>query len=1174
MTLRMIVGRANVDKSDYIMEEIKRELRAEPDGPPIFYIVPEQMTFQQEYQLFQEKDVNGSTRAQVVSFSRLSFRVLQETGGATKQFITSTGIQMMLRKIMEERVDDFAFFQKAADKNGFIKELDGMITEFKRHSITPEMLGEQLTYTKENIPLQQKLTDLLYVYEQLVRVFAGKYIDGEDQLTLLAQKIEDTALFKDAMIYVDGFHRFSPNELAVLSALLGTAKQVSVTLTMEATELAFEATELDLFYQTRDTYSRLVEMAKQQEVLVQAPVVALEPFVRLTNQYMTHLEKHFDVRPAPILKIKHTPPLHVREAIHPRAELDGVIQEVLRLTREDGYRFRDMVIYVRDQEAYYDLIQSLFHDYQIPVFIDEKRTMLHHPFIELIRSLFECITSNWRYDAVFRLLKTGFIQPTDDKYPLTMDAIDKLENYVLEYGIKRKSQWLQAENWHYQRFQGFTDATQTDQERKMEERINRYRRQVVAVLRTVDEQLRKAKTIQARCEVLYLFVERLHIPEQLERNRNLYDDGQQLERAREEEQVWEGFTQLLDEMVEMIGEETLALPVFTETFEAGLEALEFSHVPPSMDQIIVASIDHSRIEGKKCSFLLGVNEGSWPMKPPLDGLINEHEREFLKQFGLELAISSRRELLDDMFYMYLAFTTASDYMWVSYCLSNHEGEKQTPSQMVHRLCGFFPTLGRPRLLQDPDELTDAERFITTPQKTRAALTSQLARAMRAYPMSPVWHDVLLWYMKHEDKQGTTFQVLQSLFYQNKPVHLQGKTVEALYPGNVKTSVSRLETLYRCSYQHFVKYNLRLEDRRTYKLDAPDIGQLFHEAIKTITEWMHKDGRDFAVMTREESAQYAAKSMHHLAPALNHHILASSNRYHYIKRKLRDVIARATYMLSEQARLSGFSPVGIELGFGLGQGLEPVKIPLSNGYEILLRGRIDRVDQSTEYDQLFLRIIDYKSSSRGLDLSDVYYGLALQMLTYLHVVLTQAEDWLGMKASPAGILYFHVHDAMLKEEDLPSDDVIAKKIFQNYKMTGFISADEQIARLMDTTLESGHSDIVPIGLKKDGGFYSNSKIADPGTFQLLQEYLEALIKNAGLHITSGKIDLNPYENKQGNACTFCDFKAVCQFDPILRENNYRRLPTLKENEALRKMGEKFAEGGIGHGKVDKSTTGSN
>src|SRR5699024_1837785 len=165
--------------------------------------------------------------------------------------------------------------------------------------------------------------------------------------------------------------------------------------------------------------------------------------------------------------------------------------------------------------------------------------------------------------------------------------------------------------------------------------------------------------------------------------------------------------------------------------------------------------------------------------------------------------------------------------------------------------------------------------------------------------------------------------------------------------------------------HFAKHNLALENRRTYKLEAPDIGQLFHEAIKIITEWIQVERNDFKGLTKEDAKQYANQYIEHLAPIMQHQILTSSNRYKYLQRKLSSIIARTTYILSEQARLSGFSPVGMELAFGMKGGLDPLKIELPNGFELHLRGQIDRVDQAREGEQLYLRIIDYKYLQRKL-----------------------------------------------------------------------------------------------------------------------------------------------------------------------------------------------------------------
>lgn len=1165
MNITVLAGRANQNKSKWILDRIQERLKEDPQGPAIFYLVPEQMTFQQEYALFNSSTLRGSIRAQVVSFSRLAWRILQETGGGSKTFISSIGIQMILRKIVEDRIGEWKVFGQSIDKQGFLEELENMIHEFKRHLITPDILNmfvQELDQFVHKSPrektLLHKLEDLIYIYEQLNEHLQAKYMDGEDYLQLLMDHIHESDLLKNAEVYIDGFYSFTPQELRVIEELSKKCKQLTIALTVNV--LDDQPEEMDLFYPTKKTYAQLKEIVALNDGNITHIYLSDEQYNRFKNKpFFRHLEKYFDERPVP--SFEGEVPIQICEAIHPRAEIEGIAQTILSSVREKNYRFRDIALIVRDIEGYYDLIQTIFTDYEIPVFIDEKKPMYHHPFIEFVRSSLDLVTNNWRYEDMFRLLKTGFIPSTDEKYPLSIEAIDELENYVLEYGIRSKSQWMNHE-WKYIRYYGFEQAIQTDKEKEKEKRLRAYRDQIVEALLTFDEEVRRAETVEQFCYCIFRYLEKLDVPNQLEQLREKYEQTGAIEKSKEQEQVWDAMIQLMDEMVELIGDQEVSLQTYQKMIEAGFETLKFSHVPPSLDHVIVGTVDHSRFTGIKCAFLVGVNEGFWPLATGKEGMIDDEERELLSERGITLAESNQRNLFDDWFHMYKAFTIATDELWISYLLSDENGDPKAPSQLIKRIIDLFPACSEKTLLSDPDDEGETERFITTPGKTRAALTHYLARSKRGYPIDQIWYYVLNWYVQHHNKYGTTHKILQSLFYKNEPTDLEKETVQKLYPKQIRTSVSRLESYYRCSYQHFVQYSLNLQERPMFQLKAPDIGQLFHEALKLITEWVQSEEKDFKVVNEARANQYAKRALHHLAPVLQHRILSSSNRYKYIQRKLEEIIGRATFVLSEQARRSGFSPIGIEVGFGLDKdSLQPVKIPLPNGYELLLRGRIDRVDQAYKGEQLYLRIIDYKSSAQQLSLLDLYYGLSLQMLAYLDVILSQSEEWLGIQAQPAGVLYFHVHDAMISAQDRLKESELERELLKSYKMDGFLLQEEEVARLMDETLDTGYSDIVPIALRKDGGFYKQSKVLSQDTFSALKNYIRHLIIQAGLEMTAGEIYLNPFEKQGISACTYCPFLSVCQFDPSLGHNQYRRLQSMKEEEllkAIQKKGGKIDE----------------
>ncbi|WP_277673446.1 helicase-exonuclease AddAB subunit AddB [Piscibacillus halophilus] len=1154
MALQFILGRSGSEFGHYVLNEITEEMKQDPQGDPIFYLVPDQMAFQQEYDLIRQSGINGSIRAQVFSFSRLAWYIFNEVGGATKPFITSTGIQMMLRKLADEHKEELLAFQEAVDKQGFIDHLEKMITELKRYRITPEALHSimmemsKFQHTQPNeVALKNKLNDLALIYYELDQQLRGHYIDHEDQLELMVEKIRETGILSESTIYIDGFHRFTPQEYYVLEALMKYAKDVKITLMINPG--VSDGSELDLFYQTKTTYDMILGMAEKTEIEIEEPYY-LSPQLRFKgNRGLEHLERYFETQPVP--KFDGKAPLKLVETVHPRAEVEGVAQEITRLVRDEGYRYRDMALLIRQPEVYHDLIETIFEDYQIPVFIDEKKTMLNHPFVELIRTGLEVVDSNWRYDAIFRLLKTGFVLPNHEEFPLNEEAIDTLENYVLEYGIRRREQWLSNEKWPYQKFTGLDFRRQTDEEKEMEDRINAYRDQVVSALKWFDHQIREVKTIAEKCQVVYQWLDHLDAPRSLEKLRDQYDEAGRVEKGREQEQVWQAVMELFDEMVEMIGEDPISNQTFLSIVEAGFDTLTFAQVPPTIDHVIIGSIERSRLSDIKAGFVLGAIEGVYPLKPPGEGMVTDDERLILEEHGITLADRADRVLLDDRFYMYIAFTLASEKLWVSYPLSDEEGRSKVPAPIVKRLQTMFPHAERKFIMDDEDE-QDPMRFITNQEKSRAILTAELSKFLRGYPVADVYWDTLHWYIEHEIKNGITHRVLQSLFYRPEPKNLESNTVDQLYDQTIRSSVSRLETYHQCSYRYFAQYTLGLNERSTFQLAAPDIGQLFHESLRAITEWVYEEGKAFFELTEAEIRAYARRAVEKLAPVLNHQILFSSNRYQYILRKLEQVIIRATNVLAYQAKHSKFSPAGIEIGFGRRHKLPPLQLNLPKGYQLELSGRIDRVDQAEIDDQLYLRIIDYKSSQKDLSLVDVYYGLALQMLTYLDVVLTHSSSWVGKQAEPAGVLYFHVHNPTISDPKSLDEDTIEEEMIKAFKMKGLLLEDEEVATAMDQSIDSGMSKIAPFGVKKDGSFRSGSKTVDQEVFNRMNEYVRNVMTNAGQDIVNGQVKLNPFQKKDLVACTYCPFQSVCQFDPTLEEHEYRRLKEEPDSVMLEKI----------------------
>lgn len=1167
MSIRFLLGRTGSGKTTWFHEQILHKLRENPQGPPVVYLVPEQMTFQSEYRIVQSPDVEGMIRAQVFSFTRLAWRILQEVGGISRFHIDQTGIHMILRKVIEEHKNEFHVFGRSAEQFGFIEQMESMITEFKRYCVTPDILqdeivriGEDASISEHEKMLAKKLTDILVVYRQLEQSLEGKYLDGEDYLQLLAEKLGRSRYIQKADILIDGFHSFTPQEMEVLKELMKHANSVTIALTVDKPYDEQAPYDLHLFRETGTTYQKLKKLALEEGCYVEEPFY-LEGAPRFHTDSLSHLERYFDVRPT--VSYQGNPDVSILQAVNRRAEIEGIAREIVTLVRDHGNRYKDIAIIVRNAESYIDLVNTIFKDYEIPFFVDQKRTMLHHPLVELLRSSLEVITRNWRYESVFRCVKTDFFYSMEQDISEMREKTDKLENYCLSYGIQGH-RWTSKEPWKYRRFFSVdTDGpyVQTDEELAYEKEINKLREMIVGPLHMLEKRWKRAKTMEGYCKALYEYMEDLDIPQKLEARMRKAEEEGDLAAAKENEQVWKAIIQMLDQMVELLGDHPLSMNLFTKMVESGLESLRFSLVPPSIDQVIVANFDLSRLSDIKHSFVIGVNDGVIPAKIKDEGFVSEEERELLANYGMELAPTSMERLLGEHFLVYSSFLSPSHQLYISYALADEEGKTLLPSSYIKRIKEMFPDLREKLLFNEPAELSQEEQlmFVHTPSTTLSNLAVQLQAWMKKYPIEPIWWDVYNALLDSEKWQGQTEQVLRSLFYKNEARKLEQKVSRELYGSHMEASVSRMEKFSACAFSHFASHGLKLKDRKIYRLEAPDIGELFHAALKHISDNLRKRGSDWKHLTKQECEVLAKEAVHLLAPRLQGEILLSSNRFQYIKRKLETIITRASQILSDHSKASKFTPVGLELGFGKKEELPPIQITLPNGVTMELVGRIDRVDKAEGTNGVLLRIIDYKSSNKALDLTEVYYGLALQMLTYLDIVISHSQGWLGTEATPAGVLYFHVHNPMIKTNGMAPEDIIEEEIFKSFKMKGLLLGDEESVKLMDQTLESGHSKIVSAAIKKNGGFQANSSVASEEEFTQLRTYVRKTFEDIGMKISEGETSISPYKLKNQIPCTFCSFKSFCQFDTSLDENEYRLLTNIPKNEVIPSMKRKM-EGG--------------
>ncbi|MCL6447531.1 MAG: helicase-exonuclease AddAB subunit AddB [Armatimonadetes bacterium] len=1212
MGLRLLLGRAGTGKTHRCLEEIAAELQREPLGPPLLLIAPAQATFNMEREL---AALGGSLRAQVYSFRRLAYRVLREAGGAARRPVSELGRRMMLKKILLEERERLHLMGSLHNRPGFLAALSELIGELKMCRITPEDLrelagreaagdgpgGETKEREGEGGLLGRKLDDLYLVYRQLAEKLAGGFSDPDDYLDLLAQQIPGAAFLEGCRVWVDGFASFTPQEGAVLAALFARAREVTVTLTLDPALAAVRPADHDPFVKPWETRARLRRLAGETGAAVREEFLAPDERWRLAAApELAHLERRFFRYPT----VAYTGPVqkvHLLTGVNRRAEVEGVVRAIRRLLREESLRPRQIMVAVRDVDAYFPLFRQVLADYGIPCFIDHRQSVMHHPLVELLRSALEVWEKNWAYDPVFRFLKTGLVQ-------VSAEEVDRLENYVLAAGI-RGSRWYGEQPWGY--LPGRTWREQEDEERQTFppselEEIDEIRRKAVKELRLAQEKVQAAAAgrparVGARrwAAVLVELCLDLAVPEKLDRwSRAALALGRP-ELAREHRQVWRLVSGLLDELVAALGEAELSAAELSAVLDAGLEAARLSLIPPVLDAVTVGSLDRSRPpRDLQALFLAGLTEGALPARIRPAGVFTEEEREQLAgrlaQKNRELPAGTADRLHQEQFLIYQALTRTAGSLYLSYPLGDDEGRAVTPSPVVRRVRELLPGLKARFLAADPPGGAEDAEYVEHPAGLLPRLGLRFREASWGRPVHPLWWRVYNLLLESEEWRERLAALAAGLLFRNLEPPLGRELGRRLWSrprpsgGRVLTSsVSRLERFVQCPFAHFLAYGLGLEERAVYEVAPPDTGQLYHEALRRFVTEVQQNGPAWEELGEEEIDRICTEVVESLAPRLQNQILLSSARLRRQKERLLERVGDSARALTRQMRQSGFRPAALEVYFGPREKIPPQELPaggtaalpfwprlilppleLAVDGEVILSlvGRIDRVDLGRGGECLYLRVIDYKSGRSRLDLPGVLAGAQLQLLVYLWAATShfaRLSRRSRQPVRPAGAFYFSVQRPVLRlDQPELAPEELEREWLKEFKLSGWlVDHGPELYSLFDSGLAAGAASLlIPVRLNKDGSPSRQQlqSVYTPAEFQVLIDLLGTLLRRAAGDILAGRVDIAPLRLGSAGACGYCVYRPVCRFDLWLPENRYRS-PQIDKTALRRRLAECAARG---------------
>lgn len=1158
MSLRLIIGRAGSGKTHWCLDEIRQRLEADPGGPPLFYVVPEAMTFQAERALASLPGLGGFARARVVSFSRLAQVILQEVGGSARPRLDGAGLALAVRRAMEACRDALGPLGRLADSPVLVVRLAALYRECRRCGVTPERLAREAQALRadgdgEGVRLAGKLDALARLFEEVERLLGARYALPEDALWRCARHLEKAAVVRDAEVWVDGFAAFAPHEWAVLEGLIAASRGVTVALCLDPHMLdgEAEADGLDVFAPVRETADALRELAKRRGVPVEVLALpeegkGLPRFVRRDD--LAHLAHAFEGWPAPPYP---DAPRGIRlwAAASRQAEVEGAAREIVRLVREEGYRWRDVAILVSDEAAYFPHLERTFAAYGIPVFLDGQKALRHHPLVGLLRAAADVVAQGWPHEAVFRCLKSDLLFPPHEAERIAdlREQVARLENVCLAHGIEGRA-WTMAEPWP---------------ELKADPALDGLRRRLVAPLQAWEEALSAATTVRDVAAAILRFLEASGVPDHLARWAAEAEARGDLDEALEHADAWEAAVRLLDQLVALMGSLRLsALPV-VRLYVACLESASVRRVPPSRDEVLAGRFDRSRVPNAKCVFFLGLNEGL--MAPPGRdrGLLAEDEREMLRARGVALAPSVHRRLAEAQLAVYEALASATDRLYLSYALADEEGNAARPATVIKRIRALFPRLAEEAL---SDELPQpsgapsgaAETALWRPAPALRGLAAQLRRARAGQPVEAVWGDVYNWFVAHPVWGRRVRAVARAAAHRNEEGLLSAETRGALYGPVLTVSPSRLETFAACPFRHFAAYVLRLEPRRLARLEAADVGTLLHAALRIAVERLWERGgwaADVAAC-RELAEDAVARAAQEMGVAARLH----TRRMDHWLRALARVVADSLAALAEQGRRGAFRLMALEAPFGAGQALPGLRLQLADGTPVELVGRIDRVDFADVGGKRYVRVIDYKTGAATVSLAQVVHGLALQLPLYLEVALAAAEAE-GQETVPAGMFLFRPHRPLVDGSQAGDEAERERLRLRAFRMRGFVTADGEAAALLDAQWESGYSDVVPGYRKKDGTVSGRGTdaVLTADQWAVLRRFVRAKATRLAQELASGVVAISPYQLKAERACARCPYRAVCQFDALIDAPRVRPLADVRGEAVWQLMNGEGREG---------------
>ena len=1127
MSLRFYFGPSGSGKSHRIYEEIMQRAAQEP-GRNFLIIVPDQFTMQTQKDLVMHSDRGGILNIDVLSFGRLSHRILEEVGTKEMPVLDDTGKSLVLQKIAADLKEQLPAMGSLLHKQGYIHEVKSAISEFMQYGISTQDMDKLIASAEKRGALAMKLRDLKTLYRGFQDYIRDHFITTEETLDVLRRSLVKSKILPDSVVVFDGFTGFTPIQNRLIQELMRVCEETIVTVTIGEEEDPYQMDgEQKLFHLSKKTVADLVKLAAETEVtrgedvfvkggpnrFTEAPALCYLEQNLFRYQYEPYTEKQCEIR--------------MFEALSPREEVHQTALYIRKLIREEGLTYRDIAVVIGDLEGYASYVETEFGQLEIPCFLDRTRGIVLNPMIEYIKSALQLYIRDFSYDTVFHFLRSGMAD-------ISREEIDELENYVIRTGARGYRTYSRLFTRKTEEMQQGSGQEDTERAEETMERLNRIRQQFADTV----EILHMAPRAKAGEYVdhLYDFLEQNQVQQKLLNYQQQFEQEGDLAKAREYAQIYRLVMDLLDQIYELLGEEEISLQEFADILEAGFGEITVGTIPQNVDRIVVGDMERTRLKQVKVLFFLGVNDGNIPKNASKGGIISDMDREFLIESGTEMAPSPRQQMYIQRLYLYLNMTKPSERLYLSYAKVNSDGKGIRPSYLIDTVRKLFPQLA----VEYPQNRSRIEQIEGRQEGAR-----YLAEELREYADGTLREeerqDFYLMYCAYEADPEGRDRLTAAAFRRYKESGLSRIVARALYGRQLENSVSRLETYAACACRHFLQYGLSLQEREEFGFEVSDMGNVYHAVLENFAGKLAESGRTWWDFDENFATQAIKEAVEGYAATYGETVLHSSARNEYAITRMSRILTRTVLTLQQHLKQGSFQPDDYELSFRFAEDLDSIHVDLSEEEKMHLQGRIDRIDVSEDAEHVYVKVIDYKSGNKKFDLAALYYGLQLQLVVYMNAAMElESRKHPDKEIVPAALLYYHIDDPTIETPVELTQEQINEEILTKLRMNGVVNSDPAVVERLDRFLQD-KSKVIPVEKKKDGSFSARSGILSREELHVVSAYVDTKIRQIGREILDGKIAANPYEKGNEEACTYCAYKKVCGLTavfPDMRRGSWR------------------------------------